>query len=109
MPTVRLNISLGRAHEVGSQMLMLPFYPTKKQIRNILRSTGSFDTVSQDKQGVWTVKRQFFYRLGNSPEKLAGKVLKVLPSARIVEMHEEWKQWPGRSNFIVRFTQQVSR
>lgn len=64
------------------------FYPDKF----IARKDGSFE-----------VKKSYFYRMGNSEEILAKRVLKVFPEAKIIEKRNDFRNWPQTSYFVVRF------
>lgn len=60
------------------------------------------DTISR-KGDVITVKRGFFYRMGNSEDTFAENVKRAYPNAEIIEAKEVWRQWPGHSYWYVKF------
>lgn len=74
-----------------------------------IRDTLSVDTVSV-KNGVYTVRRGFFYPHGKTSQNLADRVLEVYPTATIIEHSEVWKPFrggasiPNQSHWYVKFT-----
>jgi hypothetical protein len=74
---------------------------SNKEIREALEE--NFERVSVRK-GVWKVKRTFFYTHGGTAEKLAEKVLAILPHAKIQTKDEFWNNWPKDSYWQVTFT-----
>lgn len=79
--------------------------PTVQQVKETIH----FDTVSK-KDGVFTCRKEFFYRHDRSAEKYAAEVLKAFPNAVIIETAEIWKPFRGgastrnSSHFLVRFS-----
>jgi hypothetical protein len=77
---------------------------TLKQLREKL----SADTYSL-KNGIFTVRRGFFYTGGRTSEDFAQAVSAALPSATIVEHGEVWKAFRGgastaqQSHWFVKF------
>jgi len=67
------------------------------------------DSYSQ-KDGVFTVRRGFFYRMGKDTETFVADVLKAFPSAKIVDKGEVWIAFNGgasvanSSHWFVKFT-----
>lgn len=78
---------------------------TLKEIREKL----DFDTYSV-RNGVFTVRKEFFYTHGVTAEHHVKKVLSVFPDAKIVDCGEVWKPFRGgestanNSHFFVKFT-----
>lgn len=78
---------------------------TLKQIREAF----SADTYSL-KNGVFTVRRGFFYPGGFSAEAYAAKVQAAFPTATIVDKGEVWKAFRGgasvaaQSHWFVKFS-----
>lgn len=74
-----------------------------------LRERFSADTYSL-KNGVFTVRRGFFYTGGFTAEAFAQKVREAFPDATIRESGEVWKDFRGgapvaqQSHWFVRFT-----
>ena len=66
---------------------------TLKEVKEKL----SFDTYSF-RNGIFTVRQGFFYRMGKSIEDYRQKVLKAFPDAKIVDSGEVWKPFRGGSN-----------
>lgn len=73
-----------------------------KEIKNKLRDMH-YDRVSLSKDGVFTIKQGYFYRHGNSPEKIWEGIQKQFPDAELVDLKDDWRAWPKDSNFIIRF------
>lgn len=63
---------------------------TVKQVRALI----SADTVSC-KDGVFTVRRGYFFRHGGTAKSYAAEVLKAIPSAVIVDSGDIWKTFRG--------------
>jgi len=84
-----------------------------KKVRAILRDKCHFDSVSE-KNGVWTVRRGFFYRHGGSAERLVEVLVKAFEGTGLVfgmdDMGEVWKPFRGgasvasQSHWWVKFT-----
>lgn len=60
------------------------------------------DSLTKSK-GIWTFKKSYFYRLGQSAEVIAEKIEEALPKAKIVSSNDKWNRWPKRSYFEVKF------
>jgi hypothetical protein len=66
------------------------------------------DTLSKS-GGHYIVRKQYFYRMGNSEENLKNNVLKVFPNAKIVEIGDHYASFRGgasvaaSSHFWVKF------
>lgn len=80
------------------------------EVKNILHTNSvSFDTLSQ-KDGVFTLRRGFFYRHGNDANQIAAKLQEALPNATVVDKGEVWKPFRGGasvaqgSHWYVKFT-----
>jgi hypothetical protein len=65
---------------------------TTKQVREKL--SGLVDSVSQ-KNGVFTVRRGFFYTHGGSAERLAAAVKAAFPDATVLDSGEKWTSFRG--------------
>lgn len=63
---------------------------TLKQVRETL-SADSYSV----KNGVFTVRRTFFYACGGSADKFAAYVKSAFPAATILESGEVWKPFRG--------------
>jgi len=67
------------------------------------------DTYSQ-KDGVFTVRRGFFYRMGKDVSHFKNDILATFPSAKIIDSGEVWKAFRGgssvanSSHWFVKFT-----
>ncbi|MCR4301815.1 MAG: hypothetical protein NUV51_09410 [Sulfuricaulis sp.] len=78
---------------------------TLKQVRNAL----SADTYSA-KNGVFTVRRGFFYTHGRTAESFVEAVKRAFPAAVILDSGEVWKAFRGgattanQSHWYVKFT-----
>jgi len=58
---------------------------------------GLFDTISL-RNGVFTVRRGFYYRHGTTAEDKANCVKQYLPTARIIECGEIWAAFRGNAS-----------
>jgi hypothetical protein len=68
------------------------------EVRKILNTSRVFvDTLSQS-NGVFTVRRGFFYRLDGSAKVLADNIQRALPNAVIIEKGEVYKEFRGGSS-----------
>ena len=62
------------------------------------------------KNGVFTVRRGYFYRMGKTTEDFEKKVLESFPNAKIVDSGDVWKAFNGgagiaqNSHWYVKFT-----
>jgi hypothetical protein len=74
---------------------------TNKEVKRIIEATVGFDSVTVRKDVV-ICKRAYFYRHGQSVEKLARAIKYVLPQVEILEEHDYFKQWPADSYMEVR-------
>lgn len=63
---------------------------TVKQIREIL----PVDVVSQ-KNGIFTVKKSYFYGFSSSGETLASKIKELIPSAKIIDFGNHFHAFIG--------------
>jgi hypothetical protein len=78
---------------------------TTKQVRESLHA----DSVSQ-KDGVFTVRRGFFYTGGKTSEDFANAVKAVFPTAVVIDSGEVWTPFRGgatvakQSHWWVKFT-----
>jgi len=79
--------------------------PTAAQIKDALHVD-----VASVKQGVYTVRKGFFYRNGYTEDKLADRVRETYPQATIIDRGEVWKAFRGGatvsqgSHWFVKFT-----
>lgn len=68
-----------------------------------------FDTYSV-KNGVFTVRKEFFYKFGKNVGSCIEQILNVFPDAKIIEYDEVWKPFRGgasvanSSHWYVKFT-----
>ena len=80
---------------------------TIKQRKNIRNSILGDNITRRSRDNSWLVKVFFFYRHGNSPEKVATQIMETLRKigvkVEVLEKHEYWNQWPKNSWFEVRF------
>lgn len=80
---------------------------TIKEVKNAL--WGKFDTFSK-RDGVFTVRREFFYTRGTHAEDKVNEVLAAFPNAKILDSGEVWKPFRGgastanSSHWFVKFT-----
>ena len=65
---------------------------TLKQVREKLE--GYVDTASV-KNGVFTVRREFFYTHGATEQNLVKRILAAFPAASILDSGEIWKPFRG--------------
>ena len=76
----------------------------KERIEDVLFKAGvSGDSLTFGRDGTITSKHGYFYRHGNSPEKIAARIKAALPTAVIVDARDKWSRWPKDSYFLVKF------
>lgn len=81
---------------------------TKSRLAEV-REKVRTDTASV-KNGVYTVRRSFYYTSGYTSDDLAAAVKKALPGATVLESGEVWKAFRGsapvaqQSHWFVKFT-----
>ena len=79
--------------------------PTMKEIKEAL----NFDSYSV-KDGVFTVRKGFFYTMGKTSQNYVNQVKGAFPQAKILDHSEIWKAFRGgasvanQSHFYVKFT-----
>lgn len=82
---------------------------TKKPGTAAVKTALRVDTAST-KNGVYTIRKGFFYTNGFTAEKLAERVLEAYPEAKILDKGEVWKPFRGgasvaaSSHWFVKFT-----
>lgn len=76
---------------------------TRAKVLGLLYSAGIYEDNLRLRNGVFTFKRAYFYRHGNSAEKVAERLKKAIPDIEIVETEDQWNSWPKTSYFVVRF------
>jgi len=59
-----------------------------------IRELGIADTVSK-KQGIYTLRREFFYRNGMDADKFAANIKRALPGIEILSFGEHWAPFRG--------------
>jgi hypothetical protein len=74
----------------------------QKNVKKALTNSSDVfaDRLTTHKNGTVSVKRAYFYTHGNTAEKWAEKVMSVLPNARLVEVRNDYRQWPTQSYFV---------
>ena len=78
--------------------------PPRKFVLGVLQEKGIYpNRLIAHKDGSFTVKKSYFYRFGQSPEKIADKIKKAIPWAEIIDTEDEWRAWPKTSYFVVKF------
>lgn len=84
----------------------LPQSPSAKRalVKNMLEYGGvPLDRFTASPDGTYTAKYSYYYTHGNSAEKLAKSIQQVIPQAKIVDVYDDFKAWPGTSYFTVKF------
>ena len=78
--------------------------PPRKFVLGVLQEKGIYpDRLIAHKDGSFTVKESYYYRHGQSPEKIADKIKKAIPGVEIIDTEDEWRAWPKTSYFVVKF------
>ena len=78
--------------------------PPRKFVLGVLQEKGIYpDRLIAHKDGSFTVKESYYYRHGQSPEKIADKIKKAIPWVEIIDTEDEWREWPETSYFVVKF------
>ncbi len=81
----------------------------KHTLKEIRESLAGFHTHSC-KNGIFTVRMGFFYRMGKDANYCKMKVLDVFPDAKIIDFGEKYKPFRGsasvanQSHWFVKFT-----
>lgn len=79
-------------------------------LKTVRAALGSAVDSCSYKDGVFTVRRGFFYTHGATAGHLAARVKAALPSATLVDQGEVWKAFRGgastaqQSHWFVKFT-----
>lgn len=97
---------VNESDEVSVDSIMTP--AQKKALKNAFEnSVMGVDSVSFKRNGTIIAKRAYFYRHGNSPDKVAERLQSDLKKEgieiEIVETYDDWKAWPKTSYFVVVF------
>ena len=78
--------------------------PPRKFVLGELQGKGIYpDRLIAHKDGSFTVKESYYYRHGQSPEKIADKIKKAIHGIEIIDTEDEWRAWPKTSYFVVKF------
>jgi len=76
-------------------------------IRDIIWDVGAIPDKFSQRGGVFTWKRAYFYRHGESAGKYAAEIVAGLAKSgirsTIVEAYDDYHNWPTTSYFVVRF------
>ena len=76
----------------------------QKSVRKVLEESRVYpDKMVSKRNGMVEVKKSYFYTFGNSAEKFAAQVTKVLEEAGmevLVDSRNEWARWPKTSYFV---------
>ena len=75
----------------------------KEKMEEKLSGKGLYADKLTNSKNVWTLKKSYFYRMGQSAEQLAQALLKALPEARVLSAEDKFNRWPKTSYFVVRF------
>ena len=100
------NEDLNEGDEVAPDKILSP--ADKKRLKTAFENvvTG-VDKLTFKKNGTIEGKRGYFYRHGQSPEKVAEQLKTALLSQgieiEIVDAYDDFKPWPKDSNFVVVF------
>jgi hypothetical protein len=97
---------INESTEVSIEKVTTP--AERKALKNAFENvvTG-IDKLSFKKDGTIEGKHGYFYRHGDSPEKLAVKLTSALKSQginiKVIDSYDDFKPWPKDSNFVVVF------
>jgi len=75
----------------------------KDRIETELSKKGLYPDKLTKSKNIWTFKRSYFYKMGQSATKIAEEILKALPEATILSSENQFKRWPATSWFVVKF------
>ena len=80
---------------------------TKEQTKIIRKEYLREDSKRRSKNGVWTIKRNFFYR-GKESENVFAEEAKAILKEKgieigIIKAEENWNTWPKESYWLVEF------
>lgn len=82
---------------------------TAEEVKDILSSGGAHCSQVTKKGNIYTARKGYFYRHGESGEGFRDKVLKAIPEAKIIDFGDIWKPFKGgapiaqQSHFYVKF------
>jgi len=94
----------------GTKVIKMENKINIKEVKEKL--SGLVDTVSQ-KNGIFTVRKGYFYRHGMSQEILAEKIKEIMPNVEIIDTEDHWASFRGGasvaqgSHFMVKFKVEV--
>ena len=69
----------------------------------IANSISGIEHVICKADGSFVAKRNYFYKYGNTPQKLADQVCKAVEGATVLDMEDRYNAWPKDSYFAVTF------
>ena len=76
----------------------------QKRVKKVLEDSSVYpDKMVCKRNGMVEVKKSYFYRCGDSAEKLATRVQKVLEAEGVevmVDSRDDWAAWPKTSYFV---------
>lgn len=82
------------------------------KLKELKEKLPFFDTYHIAKDGLFTVRKGFFYRMGHTTDDYVRKVMETFPNARIFDKGEVWKSFRGgasvanQSHWYVKFVLQ---
>jgi len=75
-------------------------YKASAKDKSLIRER--FDKTISKRDGTIEIRRGYFYRHGMTTEKFENRILKEIPTAKIVDSGDNWQPWPKDSYFWVR-------
>ncbi len=84
--------------------------PTKAAVKELVTARTHCDKVVARKDGAFSLRRTYFYRMGMNPVKLAEEYAKALPEMEVVSCSDYFNHWPKDSYFevVMRLKPQVT-
>ena len=71
---------------------------TTKEVRRAFNVVGVYVSTLSQRDGVFTVRKEYFYRHGYDEDKFAAAVLKAIPCAVIVDKGDHWAAFRGNAS-----------
>jgi hypothetical protein len=97
---------INEAAEVSVDKVLSPI--NKKKLKEVFETEFlGIDKLSFRRDGTIIAKRGYFYKHGNTPDKIADNLKTKLEAhgltINIVNTYDDFKPWPKDSNFVVEF------
>jgi hypothetical protein len=75
----------------------------RERMEEKLNEKGFYPDKLTYSKNVWTFKKSYFYKMGQSADELAAKLTMLLPELVVLSSEDKHARWPKTSYFIVKF------